>query len=48
MSLCWSSTELVADIAEELLSEEVVPAKAADDAFHIACAGVHEVGFLLT
>lgn len=41
-------TDGVIEVAEDLLSAEVVPAKAADDAFHIACAGVHRVDFLLT
>ena len=40
-------TDVVMEVAEDLLSAQVVPAKAADDAFHIACAGVHEVDFLL-
>uniref|UniRef100_Q3AQU4 PIN domain-containing protein n=1 Tax=Chlorobium chlorochromatii (strain CaD3) TaxID=340177 RepID=Q3AQU4_CHLCH len=40
--------EPVIKIAEELLRDRVVPQKAADDAFHIACAGVHQVDFLLT
>ncbi len=38
----------VIEVAEELLDDGVVPKKAADDAFHIACAGVHRVDFLLT
>ncbi|MCC5841478.1 MAG: type II toxin-antitoxin system VapC family toxin [Opitutales bacterium] len=38
----------VVRIAEELLKDDVVPERAADDAFHIACAGVHGVDFLLT
>ena len=41
-------SEPVIKIAEELLREGIVPQKAADDAFHIACAGVHCVDFLLT
>ena len=41
-------SEPVIRIAEELLRDGVVPQKAADDAFHIACAGVHRVNFLLT
>ncbi|MEI7695883.1 MAG: type II toxin-antitoxin system VapC family toxin [Chlorobium sp.] len=41
-------SEPVIKIAEELLREGIVPQKAADDAFHIACAGVHRVDFLLT
>ncbi len=40
--------ESVIEIAEELLRDGVVPPKAADDAFHIACAGVHRVDYLLT
>ncbi|MEM9479501.1 MAG: type II toxin-antitoxin system VapC family toxin [Verrucomicrobiota bacterium] len=41
-------TDWVVNVAEELLSDDVVPQKASDDAFHIACAGVHGVDFLLT
>ena len=41
-------SEPVIRIAEELLRDGVVPKKAADDAFHIACAGVHRVNYLLT
>ncbi len=41
-------TDAVLRIAEELLKDGVVPESAADDAFHIACAGVHGVDFLLT
>ncbi len=40
--------DAVVEVAEGLLTDGVVPAKAADDAFHIACAGVHRVDFLLT
>ena len=41
-------SESVIQIAEELIKYQVVPEKASDDAFHIACAGVHQVDFLLT
>ena len=41
-------TDAVVRIAEELLKDGVVPENAGDDAFHIACAGVHVVNFLLT
>jgi hypothetical protein len=41
-------SDSVVEIAEELLADDVVPEKASDDAFHIACAGVHAVDFLLT
>ncbi len=41
-------SDSVVEIAAELLSDNVVPKKASDDAFHIACAGVHSVDFLLT
>lgn len=41
-------TEKVVQMAEKLMADNVVPEKAADDAFHIACAGVHAVDFLLT
>ena len=46
--LFYFPLEPVIKIAEELLRDGVVPQKAADDAFHIACAGVHHVDFLLT
>ena len=41
-------SEPVIEVAEHLLQDGVVPQRAADDAFHIACAGVHCVDFLLT
>ena len=41
-------TDEVVAVTEDLLVADVVPAKAADDAFHIACAGVHRVNYLLT
>ena len=41
-------TDFIVQVAEELLAEDVFPEKASDDAFHIACAGVHGVDFLLT
>jgi len=41
-------SDAVTDVASDLLAEGVVPPKSADDAFHIACAGVHRVDFLLT
>jgi hypothetical protein len=34
-------TPRVLKVAKELLAAQIVPAKASDDAFHIACAGVH-------
>lgn len=40
--------EEVTTLAKELLRESIVPKKAADDAFHIACSGVHRMDFLLT
>ena len=42
------TTEEVEDLAEELLKDELIPAKAAVDAFHIAIAAVHGMDFLLT
>lgn len=41
-------SDSVTDLAKELLRLDVVPTKASDDAFHIACAGVHGMDFLLT
>lgn len=41
-------SDSVIEIAEELVTDNIVPIKASDDAFHIACAGVHSVDFLLT
>ncbi len=35
-------------IAKQLLSKQVIPSKAADDAVHIAVASVHSVDFLVT
>jgi predicted nucleic acid-binding protein len=40
--------EEVADLAEALVSEGVLPEKAATDAVHIALAAVHGIEFLLT
>ena len=40
--------EEVTTLAKELLRESIVPKKAADNAFHIACSGVHRMDFLLT
>ena len=41
-------SERVITIAEDFLLAGLVPRKAADDAFHIACAAVHRMDFLLT
>ena len=41
-------TEEVAGVAEALLAGDIVPAKAADDAVHIAAASVHGIDYLLT
>jgi hypothetical protein len=38
----------VSELAERLLIERALPAKAADDAAHIAVSAVHRVNFLLT
>lgn len=35
-------------IAQELLSRQIIPAKAADDAIHIAVASVHGIDYLVT
>jgi hypothetical protein len=41
-------TDDVGEIAEQLLSDEIIPAKAADDAVHIAVASVHRIDYLVT
>ena len=38
----------VISVAEDILLAGIVPQKAADDAFHIACAAMHRMDFLLT
>jgi hypothetical protein len=43
-----SLNEQAAQIAQNLLSEGIMPAKAAEDALHIAIAAVHGVDFLLS
>ena len=40
--------EHVISVAEDFLVAGIIPRKAADDAFHIACAAVHRMDFLLT
>ena len=42
------TTEAALALAKELLGAGALPAKAADDALHIAIAGVHAVPYLLT
>lgn len=41
-------SERVIEVAEDILLAGIIPPKAADDAYHIACAGVHRTDFLLT
>lgn len=41
-------TDDVRRIAELLLHRQIIPAKAADDAIHIAVASVHHTDFLVT
>ena len=41
-------TEQALDIANSLIAKRIVPAKAAEDALHIAIATVNEVDYLLT
>ena len=41
-------SEEVITIAEDLVSRQIIPPKAADDAVHIAVASVHEIDYLLT
>lgn len=43
-----SATDEVAELAEALVQERVLPRRAAKDAIHIAVAAVHGVDFLLT
>jgi hypothetical protein len=43
-----SMTDQTAEIAQLLLSEGIMPAKAAEDALHISIAAVHKVDFLLS
>ena len=40
--------DAVTDLAEHLLARAALPAKAKDDALHIAVAAVHGIDFLLT
>ena len=41
-------TDDVASIAEDLVSKQIIPTKAADDAIHIAVASVHQTDYLVT
>lgn len=41
-------TDDVLSIAEVLLSKQIIPEKAADDAIHIAVASVHKIDYLVT
>ncbi len=41
-------TDAAGDLAAKLVRSKAVPKKAAEDALHIATAGVHGVDFLLT
>jgi hypothetical protein len=43
-----SLTPQAADLATLLIAQNVMPAKAAEDALHIAIAAVHQVDFLLS
>lgn len=43
-----SLTQHAAELAALMLSESILPAKAAEDALHIAIAAVHKVDFLLS
>jgi hypothetical protein len=42
------SDEAVVELAEELIRESILPAKAVTDAFHISLAAVHRMDYLLT
>ncbi len=41
-------SERVIEIAEDILASGIIPPRVADDAYHVACAGVHQMDFLLT
>lgn len=41
-------TDDVRSIAELLLTKQIIPSKAADDAIHIAVASVHRLDYLVT
>ena len=41
-------SEKVIEVAEDMIASGIIPKKASDDAYHIACAGVHRIDFLLT
>lgn len=41
-------TDDVVSIAQMLLTKQIIPAKAADDAIHIAVASVHRIDYLVT
>ena len=41
-------SDKVIRVAEDLIASGIIPKKVADDAYHIACAGVHRIDFLLT
>jgi predicted nucleic acid-binding protein len=41
-------TDAVIVVAESLITKDIIPEKAADDALHISCAAVHEMDYLLT
>ncbi len=43
-----SLTPQAADLATLLITQNILPAKAAEDALHIAIAAVHQVDFLLS
>lgn len=41
-------SDRVIEVAEDILASGIIPPKVADDAYHIACAGVHGIDYLLT
>jgi predicted nucleic acid-binding protein len=41
-------SERVIGVAEDLIVSGIIPRKVSDDAYHIACAGVHRIDYLLT
>jgi hypothetical protein len=40
--------EAVVSLAESLIHKGIIPEKAGEDALHISCASVHQMGYLLT
>lgn len=41
-------SEKVIEVAGDLIASSIIPQRFADDAYHIACAAVHRMDYLLT